>query len=507
MGRLTDNTLLTLAEYLEHHMGLFYPPRKWNDLEKQIMKSFADFKSDDFEAFMDWLLSSVPPTRDQVEILASHLTTGETYFFRDSGVFEILGERIIPELIRARKGTGRRIRIWSTACCTGEEPYSMAILLSRTLPDLKEWDISILATDINPCFLRKASEGVYGSWSFRGCPPPVIEKYFRKVGEGRFELSDDIRRMVTFAYHNLVDDPYPSLANQTDVVDVIFCRNVLMYFSEEMAKRVVLNLSRHLAEGGWLVTAPSESQHVPSDPFSAIHFSDAILYRKESGRQKEIEITRAVPDLKHAEVKAAPQVFYHALKKSTVPRHRTGKTSPLDAEGKGTQDARKISYETARVLYEQGCYDEAAEELLKFVSCNPNVVEALSMLTRVYANQGNLLEALKWCEKAIESDKLSPGLHYLRTTILQEQGAFEEAIRSLKRVLYLDPNFVLAHFAMGVLNCQLGQTRKASKDFSNVLLLLKNCPPDETLSESAGITAGRLAKIVQSIKQEKNLHD
>ena len=180
---------------------------------------------------MDWLLSSEPPSRNQIEILASYLTIGETYFFREKQTFEILEERILADLIKTRRQNERRLRIWSAGCCTGEEPYSIAMLLSKMLPDLKDWNISILATDINPRFLHKASEGVYSKWSFRDCPQGVKERYFRKAKEDRLEILPDIKKMVTFSYLNLVEDSYPSLSNCTNAMDVIFCRNVLMYFA------------------------------------------------------------------------------------------------------------------------------------------------------------------------------------------------------------------------------------------------------------------------------------
>lgn len=504
--RIPHDTLVRLSDYLGRHMGLFYPPKKWNDLERQILKSLTDFKFEDCEAFTEWLLSSSPPTRSQIEILASHLTIGETYFFREKQVFEILEGRILPGLISARRGDARRIRIWSAGCCTGEEPYSIAILLTRMLPDWKNWNLSILATDINPGFLHRASEGIYSPWSFRDCPSWVREGYFRKAGKDRFEIADDIRKMVTFAYHNLVDDSYPSLANQTNAMDVIFCRNVLMYFSEETAKGVASSLSHSLVEGGWLVMSPSESQYVPSASFTAVRFPNAILYRKDSGHRKEIEIIRVPPDFRHEKTEEpAKAVFDYTAAEDIAPVREIREPLTVEAEETGADDTRAVSCEKARALYEQGRYGAAVQELLTLVSCDPHAVDVLSLLTRAYANQGDLTEALSWCERAIESDKFSPGLHYLRATILQERGAFEEALRSLNRVLYLEPDFVLAHFAMGILNHHQGKVREANRNFENVLLLLRNCPHEETLPESDGITAGRLAEIVQSIKREKEL--
>jgi len=503
---LPHETLVRLSDYLGRHMGLFYPQKKWNDLERQIMKSLADFNFSDSGAFVDWLLSSVPPTRNQIEILASYLTIGETYFFREKQVFEILEKQILPELISARRGNERRIRIWSAGCCTGEEPYSIAILLSKMLPDWKNWNISILATDINTRFLQKASEGLYSPWSFRDCPRWVREGYFRKAGKDHSEIVDDIRKRVTFAYHNLVDDSYPSLANQTNAMDMIFCRNVLMYFSEETAKGIVSNLYRCLVDGGWVVTSPSESSYIPSPPFSAVRFPNAILYRKDSRDQKAMGIPCLPPVFKIEEVEEpAKIIFEYTFKENIAQMPETRDPLFVEAEGTSVDETQRLSCDNAQALFAQGRYGEATGELLELVSRDPHTVKALSLLAHAYANQGDLLEALKWCERAIESDKFSPGLHYLRASILQERGALEESLHSLKRALYLDPDFVLAHFAMGILNRRRGKAREANRDFENVLHLLRNCPHEEMLPESDGITAGRLAEIVQSIKREKGL--
>ncbi len=199
------------------------------------------------------------PTRSQIEILASHLTVGETYFFRDKRLFKTLEESILSELIQLRRNSGRYLRIWSAGCSSGEEPYSIAILLSKMIPDIGDWGITILATDINTRFLQKAADGVYGNWSFRDIEPGIKEGFFNQKEDGRFEVLSRIREMVTFSYLNLVEDAYPSLVNNTNALDIIFCRNVLMYFVPELAGKVVRNLHRSLVDGGFLIVSPTES--------------------------------------------------------------------------------------------------------------------------------------------------------------------------------------------------------------------------------------------------------
>jgi chemotaxis protein methyltransferase CheR len=311
--------------------------------------------------------------------------------------------------------------------------------------------------------------------------------------------------MVTFSYLNLVEDLYPSLSNQTNAMDVIFCRNVLMYFAETSAKKVVHNLSRSLVDEGWMVINPVESSYIPSPPFTAVRFSDAILYKKDGSHREAKEIHHVIPSLAHEEVQAPVKLCVDsAMKRDTAPMRETKIVKQSKAKEK---EAEKVPppYVKAQTLYEQGRYGEAIQELLELVSDHEDMAMVLSLLARAYANQGELMEARRWCERAIASDKLISGLHYLRATILQEQGATEEAVASLKRALYLDPNFILAHFAMGVLKDRLDKPKEVEKHLKNVLILLEKCRQDETLPESDGITAGRLGEIVGLISREKGL--
>jgi chemotaxis protein methyltransferase CheR len=152
----------------------------------------------------------------------------------------------------------------------------------------------------------------------------------------------------------------------------------------------------------------------------------------------------------------------------------------------------------AFALYEQGRYPEAEEKAIGWLSKNPGEVQAMTLLARIYANRGQLAEALEWCERAIAADRLNPSCHYLYATIQQERGQAEEAVKSLRRALYLDPNFVVTHFALGNLTRRQGKFQEADKHFENALVLLSAHRPDDLLPEADGLTAGRLIEIIRS---------
>ena len=489
MINLSHDTLVRLTDYLKRHMGLSFPRKKWDDLERQISQSITEFKFSDSGAFVDWLLSSEPPTRNQIEILASYLTIGETYFFREKQTFEILEERILGDLIKTRRQNERRLRIWSAGCCTGEEPYSIAILLSKMLPDLKDWNISILATDINPRFLHKASEGVYSKWSFRDCPQGVKERYFRKVKEDHFEILPHIKKMVAFSYLNLVEDSYPSLSNCTNAMDVIFCRNVLMYFAPQQIDLTAGRFYRALLDGGCLIVSPVETALLNHSPFLTVRFQDSNFYKKDLLKAKKDP--RAA---KNIEIESLPCPPPTKTAKQSRPEKLSRPTR--QAELKKAEEAERTPYEEAAVLYRSGLYLEAEDSLRKLISNGGKNQESCVLFVRALANQGKLEEALRWCEEAVSADKCNPHLHYLLATILEEQKKGDEARVSLKKALYLDRNFVLAHFALANLSLRAGKTADARKHFGNVTEILSGYKPDDVIPESEGITAGRLAEII-----------
>ena len=489
-----------LSDSLGAQMGLHFSEARRGDLERGIAAAAPAFGMASAEACARWLLSA-PLTRNQIEILAGRLTVGETYFFRDKRSFEILEERIIPELLRARAASERRLRIWSAGCCTGEEPYSIAILLARMIPDLRDWNISILATDIHPSFLHKASLGVYGDWSFRDTPPGVKERFFKKTRDGRFEIDDHIKRLVDFAYLNLAEDSYPSVENGTNAMDVVFCRNVLMYFDLAHARKILHKLGRALLEGGWLFVSPVEVPQVALPQLLPVRFPGAIVHRKEndppSGQRMPAAAYLYPPAVPERPI--PPSNFHVEEQPAPALPEQRGEIGVVPGPQRQQAEApAQTPYQQAAAWYAQGRYAEAGQEIRGILSRTPNDLAAMALLARIYANQGRLAEASEWCEKALAADKLNAGCWYLLATIHQEQGLADDAAAALRRALYLDQNNALVHFALGNLLRRQGKGKDAARHFRNALSILSAYRDAQVLTESDGITAGRLAEIIRS---------
>jgi chemotaxis protein methyltransferase CheR len=493
---LSSSSLAQLSEFIADWMGFHFPRERWLDLERGMRSASRAFGFEDVESCVQWLVSS-PVTQSRIEILASHLSVGETYFFRERQTFDVLEARVLPELINRHRATDRQLRIWSAGCCTGEEPYSIAILLKRMLPDLEDWQITVLATDINPHFLKKAEDGIYGEWSFRGVCAELKGRYFAKRHNGRFEILPEIKRIVTFSYLNLMEDSYPSRLNNTNAIDLIFCRNVLMYFGSERAKQVVRKLHHSLLDGGWLVVSPCETSHVLFEQFITVSVPGTILYKKDrhASSTRSPDNSEAQPDSCVDSV--APLFLKAGAEPEILSIEPPEKSTSFDAQS-NEPDSEQAFYSKCLLFYEQGFYEEASQLLSTRVAQDPSDAKAASLLARVYANQGKLAEASRCSEQAVVADRLNPSCHILHATILQEQGAIVEASQALQRAIYLEPNLVLAHFALGNIARVQEKVREAARHFNNARTLLSAYAPEQVLPEFDGMTAGRLMEIIRS---------
>jgi chemotaxis protein methyltransferase CheR len=508
--RFPDPLLSQFSRRVAELTGLHFPKEKWSDLARAIGAVTPELGCKDADAVLKWL-ASPSLTQEQVSLFASHLTVGETYFFRDKRSFQILEERILPALIESRRASGQKqLRIWSAACSSGEEPYSIAILLDRMLPDIKDWRLTILATDINHRALEKASGALYNEWSFRDTPPWLKGRYFKKSGKNGYALREEIKRLVTFESLNLTEDFDTAHSSRTKAMDLIFCRNVLIYFVAEYARSVVQKFHGALSDGGWLVTSAFESAHLLGSPFTAIPFEDAIFYRKESGLSGPSQATQgfmAPLCLPPPQTSAEKLSLWLSNKVAALPLRESPHTEEVreillaeNDEGPADEAEPERSLATGS-LYERGDCAEGKAALFQPASPDNCKAEELALLARSCANAGNLAEALEWCERAIVADKFDAALRYLRATILLEEERVEEAVASLKRALYLDQNFALAHFALGGIARRRGREKEAAKYFQNALALLRACQADALVPESEGLTAGRLIQLISTMSK------
>ncbi len=492
---MAESLLVPFAAHLAERIGLHFPRERWHELEVATRRAAHDLGYGDVDECIRKLLSE-PWSRHETDVFASHLTVGETYFFRDHAVFACLERLTLAELIAARRATDRRLRIWSAGCSSGEEAYSIAMLIATLLPDLDEWNVSILPPDTMPRVLDKARSGEYNEWSFRDAPLGIQERFFTRNKNGRFQIAERIKSLVTFSHLNLANDAYPSLATNTCAMDVVFCRNTLMYFKPARSRELISRLSLSLLEGGWLYLSPVDAPMVAAPQLEEIAFPGAIVYRKTSA-------ARPLP--------SKPASWAAAMPVGILPRERPAPrvvARPVPAPVRlplsvaappGVPAPEAEPGKVANHLYEQGHYAEVIALLHERLERGPADGATLALLARSYANQGRLADAERWCREAVAADRFEPAWPYLLSTILQERNDLAAAETALGQALYLDPEHALAHFALGNLLRIRGKTAGAQRHLRNALALLERCAHDEVLAHADGLTAGRLAEVIRSM--------
>ena len=273
---LPDTLMQLFSDCVAARTGMHFGRSRWSDLQRAIDALTAESSDEPQAALLAWLADT--PAAAQAEALARQLAVGETYFFREAAAFDALEHELLPAIAAARRREGRRrLRLWSAGCCTGEEAYSLAIVLARVIPDLAEWDVSILATDLHPGFIERAQEGIYGEWSFRGVPDRQRVGHFDALDDGqRHAVRPGLKRLVRCRPGNLLDEPTEG------PFDLVLCRHVLMYFEREHARQTVQRLRGALVDGGWLLVGPVEAAGRLFADFEPKRFGDAVFHRKSA---------------------------------------------------------------------------------------------------------------------------------------------------------------------------------------------------------------------------------
>jgi chemotaxis protein methyltransferase CheR len=502
--------------------GMSFGPRRHDALAGGVLTAAKRADCENLEKYYR-LLQGARTDNELWDDLIGTITVGETYFFRNPAHFEALRQHVLHDLI-ARHRDEHRLRIWSAGCSTGEEPYSIAILLRQLLPDLADWNVLILATDINKQSLRQARQGRYREWSFRQTDQAVRDLYFTPQGD-LFELIPQVREMVTFAYLNLAEDAYPSLATNTNAMHLIVCRNVAIYLPEAVTGEIAERFHRCLVTDGWLMVGASETNSMIYNQFAAKNLGGATLYQKAAAPVQQPltttpHIRPTVQSLPVAVSLAPPpesldlsfDLAFHFDQAQGGPQDIAQdriQDLPVEepalssAEGPPQPSGEPVEllsdpYQEGLGLLGQGRYEEARACFLDCIARDPELALAYYQMARVHANRGQLKEARSWCQQAIERDPLLTEAHYILALIHQEEGTLHEAVARLKKTLYLDADFILARFSLSNLYQQVGRRNEAARHRAQAIRLAAKMPPDDVVPGSDDLTAGRLLTMVRA---------
>jgi chemotaxis protein methyltransferase CheR len=437
---LAPSLLSAFAVELRRSLGLVFPPTRAESFEGGIIRAAAALG----EVPASLLLRLAEGSRAAIEALALELTIGETYFFRHQHHFDLL--RVTLRKIALVRAVGDPIRLWSAGCSSGEEAYSMAIAALEVFGPSAQSLVEILGTDLNAVCLARADAATYGEWSFRNVSTEVRERWFERDGP-LLRVADEPRSMVRFVSRNLLDGPPTALPPHawSRGIDVIFCRNVLIYFDSTATQRVTAALALALAPGGVLVPGPSDP--LLRSSFLVVSTAGGLITYQ---RPIEEPVLLAAPPAPR--LAKAPSPALAPLARAAGPR-------PVAAEDAGAQIAR----------------------------------------ARRLADGGDSASARAIVAAVLAGDPLQPEAYALRAVLAQAEGDHVSAAVDADRAILLQSSFAYAHLIAASSRAQIGERTAARRHLRNAQRLLSALAVDARVPGSGGVTAGELLGSCQQL--------
>ena len=477
-----------ISKLIINMFGLHFPSSQYNDFERRIKSAARDIHIEpNLSSIKSWLLNSVL-TNQQLNILSSHLTVGETYFFREEPAIEFLIKYFFPEIIKQRKGKNEEIKIWSAGCSSGEEPYTIAIIIKEFFPILMDWKIQIIASDINTIAIQKALQGEYTEWSFRETDSDIKHKYFLKSGKN-WKINSEIKKMMTFTYLNLSKNNFPSTASNIENFDIIFCRNVMMYFLPGIIKEVSDRLYNSLNDDGWLITSMVELNDEYFSKFKRVQFNNGIFYQKtvksDNAHGLNIFINKEIKHLtKNKKI----------IKKIKIPikDNKPKKTNNHD------HNSQNLSYEIDK-LFQKGEYQKCIDLCLKLFEQNKLDSNIYYYLLKSYRNKGIHSEDEKTIKKVLSESVATTEMYYLYASFLFERNYIDEAEVFIKKAIYQNHKHVLSHILLGNIQRKNEKKDMALKYYQIAMKLIDEYNNDEILTETDGLTIGMVKEFTLNL--------
>jgi chemotaxis protein methyltransferase CheR len=440
-----DSAYRWLKHQLIDSTGLDFYSSRDQLLSELIEGRVSTLGLDSYDSYKR-LLAGGQESRAEMDLLISQLTIGETYFFRDADQFSAIRNVILPDILH-RNRASKTLRIWSAGCATGAEPYSLAILLARELAgQIVCWQIAIYASDLNQSYLAKAARGEFREWALRSASDEVKRECFSRKGL-TWTIHPRYKEWVSFHHMNLATSDFSAPLADAHF-DLILCRNVMIYFTPAMRCRLIGQFHQRLEEGGWLVVGASEYSQENYKAFQTVSAEGARLYRK-TGHLAE-------------QMKGVPEPA------STVQES----SQPCEVPAPGPAPARLPV--AAFVKPPAAASLANAEGLLQL------------------ADRGDWEKAILCSQDLLARDPLNPSLHFYQALALDNLGLRDQSERSLHQAIYLDRNFALAHYHLGLALKRDQNLVAAKRSFGNVLRVLTDLPADDIVTAGPGVTVTAL---------------
>jgi chemotaxis protein methyltransferase CheR len=450
---------------------------------------------------------------EEMRALAEHLTVCETFFFRYWDHFRAFAELVVPSVLFAQKH-GQKLRLLSAGCASGEEAYSLAILIRNMFPNLSSLNVSILGVDVNRSVLEKARRGIYSAWSLRETPEHLLAKYFHQEGQN-FRLNDSVRSLVNFEERNLVDADHSFW--HEDAFDVVFCRNVAMYFTPEVMRSVISRIGRSLGPGGFLFLGHAETLRGISHDFHLRHTHDTFYYQRRRADEAggaytpprfiavngtssgyPTPVAEATNSWFEVIQRSSERIVSLTSEKNEALRDPAGNRPRQMVNRKPEPPLLALNLTLARELMGKERFGEAMELLRTLPPESKADPDAQLLLAVLLTNAGDLGEAEKICKHLLKLDELNAGAHYLIALCREHAGDYKAAIRHDEAAVYLDSAFAMPHLHRGLVAKRSADIETAKRQLGRAVVLLAREDASRVLLFGGGFTREALTEFCRS---------
>ncbi len=488
--------------FVARHLGLQFDDAKLTFLA-DVLRRRLETNGRTCEAYLARLRAD--PAREEIRLLAQELTVAETYFFRNLGQFLAFREvalwgRLRPQATGTRADHGGRLRVLSAGCASGEEPYSIAILVLESLPAGSSWDVAIRGVDVNPAILEKAACARFSNWALRETPPDIQRRWFQQEGR-EVVLNDPARNLVKFEERNLAEDDLELW--QPGAYDVVFCRNVIMYFTPQNAQALIARIARALAPGGYLFLGHAETLRGLSQDFHLRHTHGTFYYQRKEGAEGHSSRTVEDPFPSAATIPVLASVIQGAdtwvdAIQGAAERIRALAQVPSRPEPAPVTPHPRWDLGLALDLMQRERFREALDLVQTFPPDSARDPDVLLLQGILCAHSGRMADAEAVCRQLLAIDELNAGAHYVLALCRESVGDRQGASDHDQAAAYLDSAFAMPHLHLGLAARRAGRQDAARRELDQARVLLQREDASRLLLFGGGFSRETLIALCQA---------
>jgi chemotaxis protein methyltransferase CheR len=513
-----------LRELIANQIGFRIRQQDLQYFQQKIKSRITELKLTNIQEYYRLLDNATDKERDffsqenlvaerEWKKLASLITNGESFFFRDRGQFDLLANQILPEIITKKREAQYKgeipflsLKIWSAGCSTGEEVYSLAMLISELIPDLAQWNLVIIGTDLNQDFLNLARQGSYKQWSFRLTEPLLRTKYFiaDKADKDRWQVKPYLKKMISFYQDNLID--VSNISHQNYDLDLVICRNVFIYFDTDSIAKAVQKIALTLRPGGYFISGHAELQAIELNNFKLLSFPESIVYQYLANNQEikplftkddvEQNSSYLIPTTEQERIELIELNWQNSIKTSLENNKNPSSLQPIFNEPVSNiavkTDSIHLQLQEIETLLKQSQYTDAIQQAQQIIKYRSDVKEAYYLIAQAHANQNKLEAAKQNCDRALQIDSMYLEPLYLLAQIAEEQNNYRKAKELLKRIIYLEPLSINAYTDLGAIYYQENDLDRSQKMYQTAYDILQESSQDIKISSQKNVNIDEL---------------